>query len=182
MNIKRIIVAFCDTSGIQYGIKSLQLLRDQKNIGIHLILTKSAKISRAIESHWKHNDVCKLADKVHHINDWSASISSGSFITNGMLVAPCSMNSLASIATGLTNNLLTRAANVNLKERRRLVLMVRETPLNMAHLRNMQYITEMGGIIYPQVTTYYQNPNSIKVLLHYSEVRSLDDYALNVLS
>jgi 4-hydroxy-3-polyprenylbenzoate decarboxylase len=182
MNKKRIIVGISGASGFQYGIKALQLLRDQKNIEIHLILTKSAEITRSIESHWKHNDVCKLADKVHHINDLSASISSGSFKTNGMLVAPCSMNSLASIATGLTNNLLTRAANVILKERRRLVLMVRETPLNMAHLRNMQYITEMGGIIYPPVPTFYQNPNSINDIVHYSVARSLDLFDINVSS
>jgi flavin prenyltransferase len=176
---RRIIVGISGASGFQYGMKALQLLRDQ-DVEVHLVVTKGAEVTRSMETQWQRQDVVDLADEVHSISNLGASISSGSFKTLGMLVAPCSMNSLASIAHGLTSNLLTRAADVILKERRRLVLMVRETPLNLAHIRNMQSITEMGGIIYPPVPAFYQQPQSVDEMVHHSVARALDLFDLDV--
>lgn len=179
MNRRRIIVGISGASGFQYGIKALQLLRDQ-DVEVHLVVTKGAEVTRSMETQWQRQDLIDLADEVHSISNLGASISSGSFKTLGMLVAPCSMNSLASIAQGLTNNLLTRAADVVLKERRRLVLMVRETPLNLTHIRNMQFVTEMGGIIYPPVPAFYQQPQSVDEMVHHSVARALDLFDLDV--
>jgi flavin prenyltransferase len=176
---RRIIVGISGASGFQYGMKALQLLRDQ-DVEVHLVVTKGAEVTRSMETQWQRQDVVDLADEVHSISNLGASISSGSFKTLGMLVAPCSMNSLASIAHGLTSNLLTRAADVILKERRRLVLMVRETPLNLAHIRNMQSVTEMGGIIYPPVPAFYQQPQSVDEMVHHSVARALDLFDLDV--
>ncbi|ALV91100.1 hypothetical protein LK04_02585 [Pantoea vagans] len=160
-------------------MKALHLLRDQ-DVEVHLVVTKGAEVTRSMETHWQRQDVVDLADEVHSISNLGASISSGSFKTLGMLIAPCSMNSLASIAHGLTSNLLTRSADVILKERRRLVLMVRETPLNLAHIRNMQAVTEMGGIIYPPVPAFYQQPQSVDEMVHHSVARALDLFDLDV--
>ncbi|MXP60124.1 UbiX family flavin prenyltransferase [Candidatus Pantoea communis] len=179
MSRRRIIVGISGASGFQYGMKALQLLRDQ-DVEVHLVVTKGAEVTRSMETQWQRQDVVDLADEVHSISNLGASISSGSFKTLGMLVAPCSMNSLASIAHGLTSNLLTRAADVILKERRRLVLMVRETPLNLAHIRNMQSVTEMGGIIYPPVPAFYQQPQSVDEMVHHSVARALDLFDLDV--
>jgi len=176
---RRIIVGISGASGFQYGMKALQLLRDQ-DVEVHLVVTKGAEVTRSMETQWQRQNVVDLADEVHSISNLGASISSGSFKTLGMLVAPCSMNSLASIAHGLTSNLLTRAADVILKERRRLVLMVRETPLNLAHIRNMQSVTEMGGIIYPPVPAFYQQPQSVDEMVHHSVARALDLFDLDV--
>ncbi|PJZ03679.1 aromatic acid decarboxylase [Pantoea rodasii] len=179
MSRRRIIVGISGASGFQYGMKALQLLRDQ-DVEVHLVVTKGAEVTRSMETQWQRQEVVDLADEVHSISNLGASISSGSFKTLGMLVAPCSMNSLASIAHGLTSNLLTRAADVILKERRRLVLMVRETPLNLAHIRNMQSVTEMGGIIYPPVPAFYQQPQSVDEMVHHSVARALDLFDLDV--
>lgn len=179
MSRRHIIVGISGASGFQYGMKALQLLRDQ-DVEVHLVVTKGAEVTRSMETQWQRQDVVDLADEVHSISNLGASISSGSFKTLGMLVAPCSMNSLASIAHGLTSNLLTRAADVILKERRRLVLMVRETPLNLAHIRNMQSVTEMGGIIYPPVPAFYQQPQSVDEMVHHSVARALDLFDLDV--
>jgi len=176
---RRIIVGISGASGFQYGMKALQLLRDQ-DVEVHLVVTKGAEVTRSMETQWQRQEVADLADEVHSVSNLGASISSGSFKTLGMLVAPCSMNSLASIAHGLTSNLLTRAADVILKERRRLVLMVRETPLNLVHIRNMQAVTEMGGIIYPPVPAFYQQPQSVDEMVHHSVSRALDLFDLDV--
>jgi 4-hydroxy-3-polyprenylbenzoate decarboxylase len=176
---KRIIVGISGASGFQYGMKALQLLHDQ-DIEVHLVVTKGAEVTRAMETQWQRQDVTSLADEVHSISNLGASIASGSFKTLGMLIAPCSMNTLAAVAQGLTGNLLTRAADVILKERRRLVLMARETPLNMTHIRNMQYVTEMGGIIYPPVPAFYQQPQSVDEMVHHSVARALDLFGLDV--
>ena len=179
MSRRRIIVGISGASGFQYGMKALQLLREE-DIEVHLVVSKGAEVTRAMETKWQRHEAAALADEVHSINNLGASVASGSFQTLGMLIAPCSMNSLASIAQGLTGNLLTRAADVILKERRRLVLMVRETPLNMTHLRNMQYVTEMGGIIYPPVPAFYQQPQSVDEMVHHSVARALDLFGLDV--
>jgi len=176
---RRIIVGISGASGFQYGMKALQLLRDQ-DVEVHLVVTKGAEVTRSMETDWQRQEITDLADEVHSISNLGASISSGSFKTLGMLIAPCSMNSLASIAHGLTGNLLTRAADVILKERRQLVLMVRETPLNLVHIRNMAAVTEMGGIVYPPVPAFYQKPQSVDEMVHHSVARALDLFDLDV--
>ena len=174
MTKRRIVLGISGASGFQYGYKALQLLQDIENMETHLVISKGAEITRALETPYTKEEVCKMADIVHPIGNLAASISSGSFKTVGMLVAPCSMRTLAAVAHGYSDNLLTRAADVVLKERRRLVLMVRETPLNLAHLDNMRRVTEMGGIIFPPVPALYLQPQSVDDILTHSVSRALD--------
>ena len=178
-NKRRIIVGISGASGFQYGVKALQLLRPME-IEVHLVVSKGAQMTRQLETSTSLEELEALADVVHPINNLGASISSGSFQTLGMLVAPCSMHSLAAIAHCLSDNLLTRAADVVLKERRRLVLLARETPLNLGHLRNMQAVTEMGGIIFPPVPALYQRPQSVDDIITHSVSRALDLFGLDV--
>ena len=178
-NKRRIIVGISGASGFQYGVKALQLLRPM-DIEVHLVVSKGAQMTRQLETSTSLEELEALADVVHPINNLGASISSGSFQTLGRLVAPCSMHSLAAIAHCLSNNLLTRAADVVLKERRRLVLLARETPLNLGHLRNMQAVTEMGGIIFPPVPALYQRPQSVDEIITHSVSRALDLFGLDV--
>ena len=174
MTKRRIVIGISGASGFQYGYKALQLLQDIENVETHLVVSKGAEMARALETPYTKEEVCKMADIVHPIGNLVASISSGSFKTVGMLVAPCSMRTLAAVAHGYSDNLLTRAADVVLKERRRLVLMVRETPLNLAHLDNMRRVTEMGGIIFPPVPALYLQPQSVDDILTHSVSRALD--------
>ena len=174
MTKRRIVLGISGASGFQYGYKALQLLQDIENVETHLVVSKGAEMARALETPYTKEEVCKMADIVHPIGNLAASISSGSFKTVGMLVAPCSMRTLAAVAHGSSDNLLTRAADVVLKERRRLVLMVRETPLNLAHLDNMRRVTEMGGIIFPPVPALYLQPQSVDDILTHSVSRALD--------
>lgn len=174
MTKRRIVLGISGASGFQYGYKALQLLQDIENVETHLIVSKGAEMARALETPYTKEEVCKMADIVHPIGNLAASISSGSFKTVGMLVAPCSMRTLAAVAHGYSDNLLTRAADVVLKERRRLVLMVRETPLNLAHLDNMRRVTKMGGIIFPPVPALYLQPQSVDDILTHSVSRALD--------
>ncbi|HEY0207692.1 UbiX family flavin prenyltransferase [Acerihabitans sp.] len=179
MSKRRIIVGISGASGFQYGMKVLELLHEQ-DIEVHLVISKGAEATRALETTYERQEVVKLADEVHSVTNLGAAISSGSFTTLGMIIAPCSMNSLAAIAHGLAGNLLTRAADVILKERRRLVLMVRETPLHLTHLKNMQSVTEMGGIIFPPVPAFYQDPQSVDDIVRHSAARALDLFGLDV--
>lgn len=174
MTKRHIVLGISGASGFQYGYKALQLLQDIENVETHLVVSKGAEMARALETPYTKEEVCKMADIVHPIGNLAASISSGSFKTVGMLVAPCSMRTLAAVAHGYSDNLLTRAADVVLKERRRLVLMVRETPLNLAHLDNMRRVTEMGGIIFPPVPALYLQPQSVDDILTHSVSRALD--------
>lgn len=176
----RLIIGISGASGFQYGYKALQLARQIEGVETHLVVSKGADMTRALETPYSKEEVYALADVVHPIGNLGASISSGSFPTIGMLVAPCSMRSLAAIAHGYNDNLLTRAADVVLKERRRLVLMVRETPLNLAHLDNMRRVTEMGGIMFPPVPAFYQMPQSIDEMLTHSVGRALELFSLHV--
>ena len=176
-NRKRIIVGISGASGAVYGIKLLESLRDL-GVESHLILSKAAEMTLAYETEFTAKDLRALADKSYPIGDVGAACSSGSFKTDGMIVAPCSMKSLAEIATGVTSTLLTRAADVVLKERRRLVMMVRETPLTNVHLRNMLTVSEMGGIIAPPVPGFYTKPDSIDDLVEHSVGRVLDLFEL----
>lgn len=169
----RIIVGISGASGISYGIRLLEFLK-KCDIETHLIVSKAAQQTRALETKLSAADLYALADKHYHINDVAACISSGSYKTLGMIIAPCSMRTLADIATGSTSNLLTRAADVVLKERRRLILMVRETPLHLGHLKNMVSITEMGAIIAPPVPAFYNAPKTIDDLINHSVGRILD--------
>jgi 4-hydroxy-3-polyprenylbenzoate decarboxylase len=168
-----IIVGISGASGVIYGIRMLEVLRDL-DIETHLVLSKSGEITIAHETDRKIADVKALATEVHPQADIGASISSGSFRTRGMIVAPCSIRSMSEIATGVTSGLLTRAADVVLKERRRLVLMVRETPLHTGHLRTMASLSEMGAIVAPPVPAFYARPQSLEEMVDHTVGRMLD--------
>lgn len=174
----RIIVGISGASGAVYGVRTLQALRDL-DIETHLVMSKPARLTLAHETDWTPADVETLADVVHGIGDMAAACSSGSFRTLGMIVAPCSMRSLADIASGVTTTLLTRSAEVVLKERRRLVLMVRESPLTLVHLRNMAAVTEMGGVIAPPVPAFYSRPASLDAMIDHTVGRVLDLFDLD---
>jgi flavin prenyltransferase len=173
LETKRLIVGITGASGTAYGVAALRLLREL-GIETDLVMTRSAMVTMAHELPLKVGEVQKLAGTVHRIEDIGASIASGSFRTMGMLVAPCSIRSLSEIAYGNTSNLLTRAADVVLKERRRLVLMVRETPLHLGHLRAMTQATEAGAIIMPPVPAFYARPATIEEMVEQSVGRALD--------
>ena len=179
MSKRRIIIGISGASGFQYGMKALELLQSQ-DVETHLVVSKGAELTRSLETDISREEVFSLADVVHPIGDLGAAISSGSFTTLGMLIAPCSMRSLAAIAHNLSDNLLTRAADVTLKERRRLVLMVRETPLNLGHIRNMAQVTEMGGIVFPPVPALYQRPATVDEIITHSVGRALDLFGIDV--
>jgi flavin prenyltransferase len=170
---KRIVVGISGASGIVYGIRTLEILR-YLGVETHLVMTRAAQITLTHETSLKVAAVNSLASVVHRIDDIAASISSGSFQTAGMLIAPCSIRTLAEIATGVTSSLLTRAADVVLKERRRLVLMVRETPFHLGHLRNMAQVTEMGAIVLPPVPAFYALPETVDDIINHSVGRMLD--------
>jgi 4-hydroxy-3-polyprenylbenzoate decarboxylase len=177
VSARGIVVGISGASGIIYGIKALQILRLLR-IETHLVMTKAAEMTLSYESDLKAKDVKALADHNHAISDIGASISSGSFKTMGMIVAPCSVRTMSEIATGVTSSLLTRAADVVLKERRRLVLAVRETPLHTGHLRTMLQLSEMGAIIAPLVPAFYNRPESLDDIINHSVGRLLDLFDL----
>lgn len=170
---ERIIIGISGASGIIYGIRLLEILR-QLSVETHLIVTKAAQQTRHYETAYTASDLEQLASHSYNIHDIAACLSSGSYKTLGMIIAPCSMRTLADIASGCTSNLLTRAADVILKERRKLVLMARETPLHLGHLRNMVSVTEMGAIIAPPVPAFYTQPATIDDLVNHSVGRILD--------
>jgi 4-hydroxy-3-polyprenylbenzoate decarboxylase len=170
---KRIIVGISGASGVVYGIRMLELLREA-DVETHLVMTKSAEMTMAYETDYKVEDIRIMADQFHSVKNVGASIASGSFPSLGMIIAPCSVRTMAEIATGVTSSLLTRAADVVLKERRRLVLMVRETPLHTGHLRTMTALSEMGAIIAPPLPAFYTKPESISDIIDHSVGRVLD--------
>ena len=170
---QRLIIGISGASGVIYGIRMLELLRDTP-VETHLVISKSAEITVAYETDWKAADVKALADVVYPAADIGAAISSGSFKTMGMVVAPCSIRSMGEISSGVTSSLLSRAADVVLKERRRLVLMLRETPLHAGHIRSMQAVTEMGAIVAPPVPAFYARPKSIEEMIDQTIGRTLD--------
>ncbi len=176
---QRLIVGISGASGIVYGIRVLEALKDA-GIETHLVMTKSAEVTLAYETSVKVAEVRALARVVHPIADIGASISSGSFHTEGMIVAPCSIRSASEIAHGVTSNLLTRAADVVLKERRRLVLMVRETPLHLGHLWTLTQLTEMGAIIAPPMPGFYQKPETVDDIVDQTVGRALDLFGLDL--
>lgn len=161
-----------------YGVRLLQMLRELP-IETHLVMSKSAEVTLAYETDMKVAQVKALADHAHTITDMAASLSSGSFKTLGMIVAPCSVRSVAEMASGVTTSLLTRAADVILKERRRLVLMVRETPLHLGHLRNLSALTEMGAIVAPPMPAFYNRPKTLEDMIDHNLGRVLDLFGLD---
>lgn len=168
-----LIVAISGASGAIYGIRLLEVLRDA-GINTHLIISKNAGITITHETSYSIKEVEALAATVHSNANMAACISSGSHDHLGMVVAPCSMKSLAEIATGCTASLISRAGEVTLKERRRLVLLTRESPLTLSHIRNMQTVTEMGGIIAPPVPAFYSQPESLDDMVNHTIGRTLD--------
>ena len=174
----RLIVGISGASGVVYGARLLELLR-RLGVETHLVMSRSAEVTLALETALKPADLRARADVVHAIGDLAAPISSGSFPTIGMIVAPCSIRSMAEIATGVTTTLLTRAADVTLKERRRLVLLVRETPLHTGHLRTMTALSEMGAVIAPPVPAFYAKPQTIEEMVDQTLGRVLDLFGLD---
>jgi 4-hydroxy-3-polyprenylbenzoate decarboxylase len=170
---KRIVIGITGASGVIYGIRLLEILREL-GVGTHLVMSQAARITLAMESDLKADDVEALADVVHSNKDVGAVCSSGSFRTMGMIVAPCSIKTLSEIATGVTSTLISRAADVTLKERRRLVLMLRETPLHLGHIRAMAAATEAGAIICPPVPAFYTRPQSLGEMVDHTLGRVLD--------
>ena len=176
--MKRLVVAITGASGALYGVRMLETLRSIGGIETHLMISEAGVLSMHHELDMKRKDVEALADAVHNVRDVGACVASGSFQSEGLIIAPCSMKTLGSVAHGLCDNLITRAADVMLKERRRLVLMVRETPFNLAHLRNMTAVTEMGGVIFPPLPALYQRPQSVSEMVDHTVGRVLDLFAI----
>jgi flavin prenyltransferase len=170
---KKLIVGISGASGVIYGVRLLEALKPL-DVETHLVMTRTAEVTLAHETEWKVADVRRLADVAYKIDDLAAAISSGSFRTMGMIVVPCSMRSLGEIAHGITSNLLTRAADVVLKEHRRLVLVARETPIHTIHLRNMLSLSEMGAVIAPPMPAFYNKPKDLDDIVNHTVGRALD--------
>lgn len=175
---RRLVVGVSGATGFVYGVRALEVLR---SVGVetHLVVSRAAEMTRAYETDMSREALDALADRVYGLHDVDAPVASGSFVTLGMVVAPTSMRCLAEIASGVTSSLLTRAADVVLKERRRLVLMVRETPLNLIHLRNMATIAEAGGTIFPPVPAFYSRPRNLEDVIDHTIGRVLDQFGIH---
>jgi 4-hydroxy-3-polyprenylbenzoate decarboxylase len=176
---KRLIVGISGASGAIYGVRLLELLKDSE-IETHLVISRAAHLTLAAETNFKVADVEALADVVHANQDIGAACSSGSFQNLGMVIAPCSVKTMAEIATGVTANLISRAADVALKERRRVVLMLRETPLHLGHIRSMAAVTEAGAIVYPPVPAFYTQPTSLEDMVNHTLGRVLDLFDIDL--
>jgi 4-hydroxy-3-polyprenylbenzoate decarboxylase len=174
---RRMVVGISGASGFIYGVRLLELLRGL-DVETHLIISRAALLTMTHETHYKLADVSALAATTHRCDDLAAGIASGSFRTMGMIVVPCSMKTLAEIANGMSLGLISRAADVTLKERRPLVLLARETPLTLAHLRNMTAVTEMGAIVAPPVPAFYTRPQSLEQVIDHTLGRVLDLFGL----
>ncbi len=175
---KRLVVGISGASGVTYGVRVLDALREL-GVESHLVVTRAALLTLSQETELSADDLMARADVSHRLNDVGATIASGSFRTMGMIIAPCSVRTMSEIATGVTSTLLTRAADVVLKERRPLVLMVRETPLHLGHLRTMTALAEMGAIIAPPLPAFYAKPASIAEMVDQSVGRALDLFGLD---
>jgi 4-hydroxy-3-polyprenylbenzoate decarboxylase len=176
---QRIVVAMTGATGAIYGVRLLEELRRGGRVETHVVISRAGQLSAAAELDLGRREIEALGDVAHSDRDIGASVASGSFKTEGMIVAPCSMRTLAAIATGVTDNLVSRAADVTLKERRRLVLLVRETPLHLVHLRNMLTVTEMGGVIFPPVPAFYAKLDSLEAMVDQTVGRVLDLFNLD---
>ncbi len=177
-NPERLIVGISGASGAIYGVKLLEMLRET-GIETHLVISKAGVMSLKAETDMTLDGLKSMATTFHPVGDVGAAIASGSFRTLGMVIAPCSIRTLGEIRSGATSSLLTRAADVTLKERRRLVLLVRETPLHVGHLRAMAEVAEMGGIIFPPVPAFYTRPNTIDDIVRQTIGRVLDQFGID---
>lgn len=177
---KRLIIGMTGATGAIYGIRMLEILRDLPDWETHLVISQAGLVNLKYELDMDRASLYALADVTHGINDIASSIASGSFKTEGMVVAPCSMKTLAAIAHGFGDNLISRAADVALKERRKTVLIPRETPLNLAHIRNMAAVTEMGGIIYPPMPAFYNKSDSLRSMVDEGVGRILDMFGIEI--
>jgi 4-hydroxy-3-polyprenylbenzoate decarboxylase len=180
MRKKRLIIAMTGATGAVYGIRMLQHLQSQSEWETHLIISDAGIVNLKHEMDMKRADLYRLAYVTHGISDIAASVASGGFKTEGMIIAPCSMKTLAAVAHGFGDNLISRSADVVLKERRRLVIMPRETPLNLMHIRNMATVTEMGGIIFPPMPAFYNKADSLAAMVDETVGRVLDMFGANV--
>lgn len=176
---RRIVIAITGATGAVYGVRLLDELRTLSGVESHLVISRSGALAAAAEIDVDRREIEARADVVYSDRAIGAKIASGSFRTDGMIIAPCSMKTLAAIATGLTDNLVARAADVTLKERRRLVLLVRETPLHLVHLRNMVTVTEMGGVIFPPVPAFYARVSSLEEMIEQTVGRVLDLFGID---
>lgn len=177
--LKRIVVGISGASGPHYGVRLLELLRTER-VETHLVLSSGARKTIEYEMGWSVSDVEALASVVHDEKSLGASLASGTFLTDGMVVAPCSMKTLSAIANSYSDTLLTRTADVCLKERRKLVLVVRETPLHSGHLRLMQLATDAGAVILPPVPGFYHRPTTVQDIIDHTAVKVLDQFGLHV--
>ncbi|KGT91822.1 3-octaprenyl-4-hydroxybenzoate carboxy-lyase [Erwinia typographi] len=178
--MKRLIIGISGASGVIYGVRALQILQQISEVETHLVMSQAARQTLALESDYSLRDVQAMADVVHDVRDIAASISSGSFKTDGMMILPCSMKTLSGIVHSYTDGLLTRAADVVLKERRRLVLCVRETPLHLGHLRMMTTAAELGAIIMPPVPAFYHRPENIMDIVDQTVNRVFDQFDITL--
>ena len=169
-----LIVGITGASGVIYGIRLLEVLSTNKEIETHLIISEAGAKNIRYETDWKVEQVRALADFYYDIHDYGAKLASGSFKRDGMVIAPCSMKTLSALANSYADNLLTRSADVTLKERKRLVLLPRETPLHLGHLRNMEKLTEMGAVVLPPVPAFYYKPRTIQELIDHTIGKVLD--------
>ena len=174
----KLIVGITGASGVIYGIRLLEVLSGVEGVETHLIITEAGELNIKYETDWEVAQVRALADFSHDVRNLGAPVSSGSFPVDGMIVAPCSMKTLAALANSYAENLLLRAADVTLKERRKLVLLVRKTPLNLAHLRNMEQLAEMGAVILPPVPAFYHHPRTIQDIVDYTIGKVLDLFGI----
>lgn len=177
---RRLVIGMTGATGAVYTVRLLQVLQSCPDVETHLVISPSGVLNIKYELDIGRHEIQALADQVHSFRDVGATLASGSFPTAGMVIVPCSMRTLAAVAHGLSDNLITRAADVTLKERRRLVMMVRETPFNLAHLRNMTAVTEMGGIIFPPMPAFYLRPKSIADIVDHTVMRVLELFDIQV--
>lgn len=177
---KRLIIAMTGATGAIYGVRMLQVLQAQSEWESHLVISSAGLVNLKHELDMTRDDLSALADVTHGIHDIAATIASGGFKTEGMIIAPCSMKTLAAVAHGFGDNLISRGADVVLKERRRLVVMPRETPLHLVHIRNMAIVTEMGGIMFPPMPAFYSKNNSISAMVDETVGRILDMFGVDV--
>jgi 4-hydroxy-3-polyprenylbenzoate decarboxylase len=176
--LRRIVIGVSGASGVIYGVRLLEVLKEIEGVESHLVLSRGARTTLSLETSLSAQDVEGLADCVHAPENLAAPLSSGSFRTEGMIIAPCSMKSLSMIALSLNDNLLVRAADVTLKEKRKLVVIPRETPLHLGHLRAMISITEMGGVILPPAPSFYHRPRTIEDIIDQTVGKALDQFGL----
>lgn len=177
---KRLIIGVTGATGAVYAVRMLQVLQAQPEWETHLVISSAGVVNLKHEMDMKRSDLAALADVTHGVNDIAASISSGGFKTEGMIIAPCSMKTLSAVAHGFGDNLISRSADVVLKERRRLVVMPRETPLNLVHIKNMLSVTEMGGIMFPPMPAFYSKSDSMMGMVNETVGRVLDMFGVNV--